>query len=161
MNDSRIEYYVRRFRSSVYNAALCACRDPFDADDAAQDVFFRLCDYDGDFNDDEHAKAWLIRCAVNRGHDIVRSKRRRPTVPLEEAAGAVQPDAPDSLLPTVMKLERTNRLILYLYYFEEYRIEEISGITELSVSAVRSRLARARKQLKKLVMEEYGETLTE
>ena len=66
MTDNDFDRYVGMYRSSVTRAALCILRDAEEAEDIAQEVFLRLYTYEGSFAGDEHVKAWLLRCTVNR-----------------------------------------------------------------------------------------------
>ncbi len=158
MTDSELDRYMRLHYTSVYSVALCYCKIPADADDIAQDVFLSLYTHTGEFRDDEHVKAWLLRCAVNRSINLLRSYRRRFSVPLEAAESRTYTDSggdsPVELLKQIMRLKRKNGIVLYLHYYEEYTVSEISAMLGISEAAVRSRLLRGREQLKKLLESE-------
>ena len=83
MDAKDVEYYLNMYRNNVFTAALCYVKKTADAEDIMQDVFFGLFTYEGSFNDDEHVKAWLIRCTVNRCTDLLRSHWYRFSVPLD------------------------------------------------------------------------------
>lgn len=154
VNANDVEHYYKLYGRNVISAALCYVKDPNDANDIAQDVFFRLYTYTGSFESDEHIKAWLIRCAVNRSKDLVRSPWQRRKLPLEAASDKLQYDSTDegdSMLDILQKLGRNNRIALYMYYYEEYSVQEIADILGVSVNAVTLRLKRGRMQLKKLL----------
>ena len=69
-------------------AGLCAGLQSIpDAEDVYQDVFLRLLDQDTSDWDEEHLRAWLLRCAVNRCCDLHRFRLRRPVLALEGPAG--------------------------------------------------------------------------
>ncbi len=158
MTENELERYIGMYRKSVYAAALCRCGNPTDADDAVQDVFLKLYTCGKEFGDDEHVKAWLLRCVINRCADIKRSHRNKFTVPLEAAESMIHYDSKDltqsALTSALMKLDCKNRTVIYLYYCEGYTVEEIAGMTKLSQTAVRSRIARTREKLKKLLENE-------
>jgi len=155
LNDHELEYYLGRYRSSVFAAALFLLKSPSDADDVVQEVFLGLYTYGGSFESEEHVKAWLIRCAVNRSKNLLHSPWYRLSAPLEAAAEKFQYDntGGDETFALLKKLSRNNRVTLYLYYYEGYSTEEISKLLGISVSAVTSRLKRGRRQLKKLINE--------
>jgi len=154
MTDNELEYYIRSFRKNVYNAVLCYVRNPCDAEDITQDTFVKLYTHSGDFNDDEHVKAWLLRCAINESKNLLRSHWYRFSAPLE-AAGDLpyfdRPDNDDELLKVMRKLSRNNRIALYMYYYEGYTLDEIASILGISPNTVSSRLHRGRQQLKGLL----------
>lgn len=158
MTDSELDRYMRMHYTSVYSVALCYCKSPCDADDIAQDVFLALYTYKGTFTDDEHVKAWLLRCAVNRSINLLRSHWRRSAVPLEAAENQSYTDNSGGdareLLGKIMKLKRKNGIVLYLHYFEGYTVGEVSQMLGIGEAAVRSRLLRGREQLKKLLESE-------
>ena len=155
MTDNELDRCMRKFYTNVYTVALCRCKNTSDADDIAQDVFLDLYTYRGSFTGDEHIKAWLLRCAVNKSIDLVRSHWYKFSLPLEAADYKIQGDIADSsnseLLKTIMKLNRKIVEVLYLHYIEEYSIPETAEILAISEAAVRARLSRGRKQLKKLL----------
>ncbi len=159
MNDSEFERYVLLYRKSVCTAALYYLKNAEDAEDVAQDVFFRLYTYDGSFESDEQVKAWLLRCAINRSKDILRSHWYRFSQPLDAANDKVCVSSYDrDLLGVLDRLGRNNRVTLYMYYYEGYSSPEIAKILGISERAVSSRLRRGREQLKKLLEEERNES---
>lgn len=155
MTGSELERYVRQYYSSVYSVALCGCKNPSDACDIAQDVFLKLYLYNGRFNEDEHVKAWLLRCTMNKCKDMLRSHWNRYSLPLEAAsqktADMNERDGENSLIPVIMKVSKKCRIVLYLYYYEEYTVNEIAEILGISEFAVRARIKRGKKQLRQLL----------
>ena len=85
MDEQELTRLVEKFSGTVYRAAYCCLRNRADADDITQDVFLALYTSGVEFNGDEHIRAWLIRVAVNRCRNLLRSFRYRTTIPLEEA----------------------------------------------------------------------------
>ena len=90
---------------------------------------------------------------INHCRDILRSPWRKRRVSLTELAE--QQTAPvfdrmeqRELFDAVMALSEKYRTVLYLFYYEELSIREISELLKLSQSAVTTRLARARMKLK-------------
>ncbi len=158
MTDTEFERCIRLFRGSVCAAALCYLKNPADADDIVQDTFLKLYLYKGSFNDDEHIKAWLLRCAINASKNLLRSNWYRFSEPLTDMViPETAPPDTQSLLPLIMKLGRNNRVTMYMYYYEGYSTVEIAQILGIDPSAVTSRLERGRKQLKKLLTEERND----
>ena len=160
MTEQEFSRLAGLYRLSVYRAAYCYTKNSADAEDITQDAFFRLFTAEVEFESDEKAKAWLIRTAVNRCKDLRKSLRRRLTVQEEEAADTAchDPRAEDSLLPIVMKLKPKSRCVLYMYYYEEYSVKEIAELLGEKKTTVTTRLMRARKQLKELLLKEgYNE----
>ena len=156
MTEQEFSRLAGLYRLSVYRAAYCYTKNSADAEDITQDAFFRLFTAGAEFESDEKAKAWLIRTAVNRCKDLRKSLRYRLTVQEDEAAEAACSDkrAEDSLLSVIMKLKPESRCVLYMYYYEEYSVKEIAELLSKKKTTVTTRLMRARKQLKELLIKE-------
>ena len=156
MTEQEFSRLAGLYRTSVYRAAYCYTKNSADAEDITQEAFFKLFTAEIRFESDEKAKAWLIRTAINHCKDLRKSLRYRLTVREDEAAGTVCSDekAEDSLMPVIMKLKPKSRCVLYMYYYEEYSVKEIAGLLKEKKTTVTTRLMRARKQLKELLIKE-------
>ncbi len=154
MTANELERYVDLYKQSVCATAMCIVKNISDADDVTQEVFLRLYTYEGNFASDEHVKAWLLRCTVNRSRDILRSHWYKFSQPLSAAEKISHTDRTDDMLPLVMKLSRKSRFAMYLHYYEGYSVSEIAAMSGLSESAIKSRLARGREQLRRLLNNE-------
>ena len=66
-------------------------------------------------------------------------------------------DTPQSeeLFETVMHLPEKYRIVIHLFYYEDYSVHEIASILKLSESNVKVRLSRARTLLKEKLQEEW------
>ena len=156
MTENELDRYMRLYYRSVYNTALCCCKNPCDADDVAQDVFLALYLRGDIFESEKQLRSWLLRCAYNKSIDIIRSHWHKFSVPLENGYSDLSCDDKyaSELLETVMSLGKKYRAVLYLYYYEEYSVGEIADILRISEAAVRTRMQRGRGRLKKILENE-------
>lgn len=155
MDEQELTRLVEKFSGTVYRAAYCCLRNSADADDITQDAFLALYTSGVEFTGDEHIKAWLIRVAINRSRNLLRSFRYRTTVPLEEAGELpAEPEHRDSLLPEIMRLSQKHRIVLYMFYYEDMPIKQIAEVLGEKTTAVTTRLSRARQQLKQILIKE-------
>ena len=127
-----------------------------DAEDVVQDVFIKYMSVMPVFNDEEHEKAWFIRVAINRCHDKRRAKFYRTAVPLESITQYATNDSQHYVLEELQKLPEKYRAPLVLHYVEGYSVKEIADIMELTESAVKVRLHRAREKLRIEIEEAYA-----
>ena len=152
--DAFIRQAMGAWGGSVWRLALAQTGSKEDAEDVYQDRFRRLARGATVFASQGHLMAWLLRGAVNRCHDVARLRSRRPAVPLDSMpfepsdAGPLSPDEVRALWEAVGELPESMRVVIHLYYQEGYSGKEIAGLLGLEPSTVRTRLQRARAQLK-------------
>ena len=143
-----------RMKNTVYRTALAYCRNVQDAEDITHDVFLARFRHEEPFPDDESEKAWMLRVTVNRCKNLLKSFRRKFTVPLEDAAQVCVTQPEHEIWDAVNALPARYRLVIHLYYYEGYSVSEIGKITGRSETAVQTQLYRARKLLKQTLGEE-------
>ena len=130
----------------VYRLALSYLRSAPDAEDVCQTAFLRLIEQR------EHLlpgkeRAWLARVTVNLCRDWLRAAQRQNISPLTDEPAAEWQEP--SLLPdAIMALGEKERAAVYLFYYEGYSAKETAEILGLSVTAVTTRLGRAREHLR-------------
>ena len=139
--------------AAVYRLALCRMQNAADAEDVYQDVFLRFLDQPDRDWDSEHMKAWLLRTTVNRCADLHRFRLRRPVLALEDIPELARPgdDRAEELWDAVAHLPEKLRTAVHLHYAEGYSTEEIAALLGVPAATVRTRLHRARHQLKDLL----------
>ena len=82
--------------------------------------------------------------------------RSRHETESEEVLNTYAVEKSDSgILEALMELSDKYRIIMILFYVEQYKIDEIADITGVSVSAVKMRLSRGRKLLEEKYRKEY------
>jgi len=148
--DAFLEDAMERYGDAVYRLALCRLGSRADAEDVYQDVFLRLLRDTTAFRDGEHLKAWLLRVTLHCCVDLRRSAWWKRTAPLEAAADAAAPlsEEKGALWQAVEALPADLRTAVWLHYVEGYGTDEIAKIVNCRPATVRTRLHRARKQLK-------------
>lgn len=157
MDKARFSAAVERYQTMVYRTALHAMGNAQDADDAVQEVFLRLFQHKGTLDGEEHLRRWLLRVTVNYCRDLLRSPWRKRRVSMEELPETPVFDRPEqaALYREVMALPEHYRTVLNLFYYEELGVREIGELLGVGTSTVTTRLARARKELKKRLGEDW------
>jgi len=144
-----LEKVYDEYSDMLYRIALTHTADQHDAMDVVQDVFVKYATVKKKFDNALHEKAWLIRVTVNRAHDLSRKNKVRSYTPLDEVYDL--PDEENNLSLAVREmlesLPEKYKTVLVLHYFEGFSVEETAGILDISVSAVKMRLLRAREVL--------------
>ncbi len=159
------EQVMEFYMPTVYRIAFARLADQNDAEDAVQDVFLRYIKANITFNSEEHRKAWLIRCAVNCTKNILLSAWKRHSVSgedllknmsSEEISGEDDIDRfarRSAVMSAVMSLPVKYRTVIHLFYYEDMSVSQISEITGVKETTVKSQLSRARDMLKPLLKE--------
>ena len=150
---------AEQYRDRLFAAAFQVCGNAADAEDAAQEALLRYHMSDKEFENQEHIRAWLLRVAVNWAKNISRSFWRRTTLPLEEYMETLEFDCQESreIFREVMALPEKYRLVIHLYYYEDYSVEEIARILGIRESNVKVRLSRGRQMLKATLQEVWDD----
>ena len=147
------------YRDRLFAAAFQVCGNAADAEDAAQEALLRYHISEKQFESEQHIRAWLLRVAINCAKNVSRSFFRRNTVPLEDYMDSLEFDSGESreIFREVMNLPQTYRLVIHLYYYEDYSVAEIGRILGLTESNVKVRLSRGRQLLKKALQEVWDD----
>lgn len=146
-----IDRVYEKYSDSLYRLALARLLNAYDAEDAVHDVFASYMSKTPDFNDELHEKAWFLRATINKCNDVLRKKKIRSYVPLDEALALKTSDDKNFLevAELLQKLSEEYRETVILHYLEGYTLEETAEILEISLSAVKMRISRAKEILRK------------
>jgi len=159
-----VEHYERR----VFRMAKQITQNEEDAEDVLQETFLKAYSHLEDFQGNSKFYTWLVRIAVNEALMKLRKRRSDKTVPLDDPIDtgedvvvreiAVWEDDPEQrysreelggiLDDAIQGLKPAYRTVFVLRDIEELSIEETAEALGLSISAVKSRLLRARLQLR-------------
>ncbi len=149
-----LQRVVDKYSDMLFRITLLHLKNKSDAEDAAQDVFFKLVEKEHIFESDEYEKAWLIRVAINVCKDRLKSAWFRKTVVFEENLYNTTPEKQE-VLSSVLELPVKYRSIVLLFYYENYSIAEIAKIIGKKEATIGSQLHRARKLLKIKLEEDF------
>lgn len=119
-----------------------------DVQDVLQDSLMACCRQINSLQDPARFRAWLYRIATNRCHDWQRQHyrdRAQLTEWYDQAdSSAEQRVLQQDVMEVLMRLSPDDRHLLSLFYLEGFSIRELALTMDLSLSAVKTRLYRAR-----------------
>lgn len=163
---------VEAYQGSVYNLCYRMLGNARDAEDAAQETFLRAFRGLRRYDPKRKFSTWILSIASHYCIDQYR-RRRVPTVPFEAFP---RPDFPGTdptpeavfsqgeeqrrVRKLLESLSPTDRAAVVMLYWYDFSYVEIAETLSLSVSAVKSRLHRARKSLAKTWLEENVDQLS-
>ena len=157
--DHSMEENIERILHSYGNMLLRLCAvmlgNAHDAEDAVQETVIRYFQKAPQFEDEEHEKAWLLKVASNQCRDVLRFRVRHPRGDMESLHDLAAESSDSGILDALMTLPEKFRLVLLLYYVEEYRVDEIAKFIGRTPSAVKMRLHKGRRLLGEIYRKEY------
>jgi RNA polymerase sigma-70 factor (ECF subfamily) len=159
---------VQRYERKIYRLAFNITRNEEDAEDVLQDTFLKAYEHLGGFQGQSKFYTWIVRIGVNEALMKLRKRKSDRTVSLDESIEtdeepivrevAVWEDNPEQhygqteyreiLDKAIDSLKPIFRTVFLLRDVEELSTEETAEMLGLSVAAVKSRLLRARLQLR-------------
>jgi RNA polymerase sigma-70 factor (ECF subfamily) len=163
---------VSRYQRVTYSVALRMLGTRADAEDVTQQAFVDAFNALDSFRAEGRAHAfstWLLRIAINRSKDVLKSKKRTEEslddeVPGAEAAFAYDPSNPEAnassgerrtyLEAALLEVAPKYRTVLILKDIEELSYEEIRGILQLPLTTLKIRVVRARAMLREIIQRE-------
>jgi RNA polymerase sigma-70 factor (ECF subfamily) len=143
---------------TVYRVAFNYLKSRADADDVTQNTMLKLYMSDKEFENRSHVKNWLIRVAINECKKMLMSPWRLKTEHLDEYAETLgfQSSEESDLFHAVMQLPKKYRIVVYLYYYEDYSVKEIASVVGRKASTLQTQLMRARAILKANLQEGWS-----
>lgn len=156
--ESKFLIVFNNTKHDIYRLVRTYMKNSFDTDDIVQNVYLKLHKKIEDFNDDDHIKRWLIRVAINECKNYFLSNWMRKIVPLDETlVDETSFETEDKVWLAVMDLPQKYRVVIYLFYYEEYSTAEIAEILKAQEATVRKQLQRARERLKATLKEAWDD----
>ena len=150
--DTSEDKMLEKYADMVFRLCLVYMRNKADAEDAFQNVFLKLVKTKPNFNSEEHIKAWLITVASNECKNQLKAFWRRNKVSIDEVTIPVKNEDKKEIVKTVLNLPLKYRDVLYLYYFEGYKVNELSKMLDVNESTIKTHLKRGRDALKNMLV---------
>ncbi|MGO5010526.1 sigma-70 family RNA polymerase sigma factor [Niallia sp. Sow4_A1] len=130
------------------------------AEELTQDIFVKCYNSLHTFKGKSTIRTWLWRIAINHSKDYLKSWYNKNVINVKNEnvfdlkkresveVMVIRKDDEDRLVSSVMNLPIIYREVIYLFYFEELTIKEISNIIQVKQNTVKTRLRRAKELLK-------------
>lgn len=158
-----IDQYIQRYGRRLYGLCRSLCPNRFDADDLYQETWLRVIKNISQYDPGREFEPWLTRICVNTYRSVLRRLARSPL--LDFSSGEDKDRLLDSipapeqkdytpLYEAVGKLPEKLRLTVVLFYFQGEDINSAARILGIPVGTMKSRLNKARTQLKEALADE-------
>ncbi len=154
---------METYRSLVYSICLSFTKNPFDAEDLAQETFLaayaKLSSFDGN-----NFKAWIATISANKCRDFLR--KQRETEPIDGQAIADPGASPERIVMEHLaqehiyklckKLKEPYQTVAVAYFCEDQKLSDMAKMSGRNLKTLQTQLYRAKKHLARLWKEESG-----
>ena len=156
MDKEFIKYY-NLYKDDILRLALSYTKRINDAEDIMQNVFVKLYK-NMNKNEEEKVKKWCIKVTINECKDFFKSFWIKNIFVKDEILSNMCKDEEIvNLKDELFNLPTKYRVVIYLYYYEGYKVNEIADILKENISTIQTRLTRGKKKLKDFLKEEQNE----
>lgn len=156
--NAEAEHYLDTYGNAVLRLAYSYLHNMADAEEVLQDTLVQFIHAAPVFENEPHAKSWLMQVAANLSKNRIRSNRIRRSEDLDELQETLAGQESEDLSfvwEAVKSLPEKYREVIHLFYQEGYATWEIARILQRKESTVRSDLKRGRERLKEILQEVY------
>ena len=161
-----IDQLMHEYSDGILHLVYTYVKNRTTAEDLTQEIFIKCYEKLNQFNQQSNIKTWVYRIASNHCKDYLRSWHYRkislsnkifdhiPSKSKQIEEEIITKSEENSLANAVMNLPLKYREVVFLHYFEELTLAEISKITTVNLNTVKTRLKRAKELLKDKMLEE-------
>lgn len=156
MTEEKFIQAVKRNSQRLFVIAFSYLKNKHDAEDALQNAFLKLWKSKIEFNDDLGIDKWLTKVLVNDCKNFFNlSFRQNKSIEEVYDVSTFDKYFNVDLYNAVMSLNKKERLCVILFYYDDLTISDISKITGIKESTVKSLLKRSRNKLKLKLGDEW------
>lgn len=155
------EQLVVAYRDQVFRLALRMCGSEADADEVAQEAFLSAWKALPNFRGESQFSTWLYQLTTHAAIDLMRREKRQIAADITEVSAADPAPSPQQqaeqseqreiVRDAILQLAPEQREVVVLRFMEELSYEEIGAVLKLPSGTVKSRLNRAKAQLKEIL----------
>lgn len=155
-----MDQYIRKYGKRLYGLCMTLCADKHEADDLYQDTWVKVLKRFDTYDPSRDFEPWLTRLCVNTYRDRLRRLSRSPFLNFSSnetkeafllTATAPEKEDYSDLYAAIDQLPEKLRLTIILFYFEDMDIEKTALTLGIPTGTVKSRLHKARIQLKEVL----------
>ena len=164
MNKQLLEHYIEAYGTDIYSFCIRLTQNREQAEELYQDTFLAMCEKE-DWKEEGNVKSYLLGITIklwqNRKRKFAWRKRIAAEIPISKEQGLeafsadenleqhmVSKEEQEAVWKAVFKLPEQLRIVILLYYMEDFKVAEIAEKLSLSISNVKSKLMRTRRYLK-------------
>lgn len=146
---------IEKYKVPMYRLALAIVRSKVESEDVLSETIIKAYEKLKTLREPRFFKTWIMRIIINESNQNLRDRKK--IVPLTDWNKEAQIQSLTTnieLEELIQKLPEELRIVIVLFYFEQWTIKEISELLRLPEGTVKNRLHRARKKLIPLLKNE-------
>ena len=139
---------VENYQGSMYKTAIAILQNDEDAADAIQETILICWEKIGSLRNAKYLKTWMTRILIHQCYAIYRENKRMVAADnLPDIMDGSENYGDIEWQEMLSYLNEKQRIVVELYYGQQFKVREIAEILQIGQSAVKSRLQAARKTL--------------
>lgn len=144
---------IEKYSELILKIAMTHLNNIEDAEDIVQEVLIKFIQ-NKNFTSEVHERSWIIRVTINLCYNENKSAKRREIALTEDNRFSFNLAFENQIYEYIRNLKEKYRCVFELYYLQNMKIKEISNALKISEVAVRTRLKRARNEVKNMIKNE-------
>ncbi|UOE95004.1 sigma-70 family RNA polymerase sigma factor [Alkalihalobacillus sp. LMS39] len=155
-----IDHLINEYSDGLLHLVYTYVKNRTTAEDLTQEIILKCYEKSHQFHQHSSLKTWAYRIAINHCKDYVKSWHYRKITLNEKIIHAlpsksknieeevIAKSEEDNVTKAVMRLPIKYREIVFLHYYEELSLVEISNVSGVNLNTIKTRLKRAKELLK-------------
>ncbi len=153
MDKKSFQNNVLSSEEMLYRISKSICFYESDCEDAVAQAILNAYEKLDTLREDKYFRTWITRILINECYRINKQKSREVTFAEYAITNEAREDNHSFVFTEIMKLPQKIRIVVQLYYVEDYSVGEISSILHIPSGTVKSRLSAGRAKLKSILEE--------
>lgn len=146
IDEDYINYIYDTYSDTILKVSYTYLKSTHLSEDILQELCLKIIKKKIKLEDKTKEKYWIIRVTINMCKDYLKSSWYRKNVELDENL-LYLPKEQNEILSEVLNLPEKYKTVIYLHYYEDYSIKEISKILKTNESTIGTRLSRGKSIL--------------
>ena len=164
MREEDKEFFIQKInenRLKMYKTAIAILKDEDDANDAIQEALYSAYKNYYSLREKSYFTTWIIKILINKCCNIINKNKKiayiDDTVIQNTASSEDNYEIENSLEWVLNQIDKELKEIVVLYYYDDFSVADIANVVDIPQGTIKSRLSRAREQIKEIIKKEEGE----
>ena len=164
MREEDKEFFIQKInenRLKMYKTAITILKDEDDANDAIQEALYSAYKNYYSLREKSYFTTWIIKILINKCCNIINKNKKiayiDDSVIQNTASSEDNYEIENSLEWVLNQIDKELKEIVVLYYYDDFSVADIANVLDIPQGTIKSRLSRAREQIKEIIKKEEGE----